>query len=113
MTRQELQRRQRRQKLQRYFYDHHIKHYGSSGYIMLPFFGGFIELEVSHNHGMIELQSATSNVMGCKSRCDYFALGYTDPIGISRSAAIALEKLEEEARSQFALKQKEVLPDLG
>ena len=103
-----------RQELQRYFYDLHIKHYGEDNRLVkLPFFGGFIDLEMSFNNGMIDLSSATQNVMGITSRCDYFSLGYTDPIGLARSAAVALEKLEASSRSQLATMQKEVMPDLG
>jgi hypothetical protein len=97
-----------RQELQRYFYDVHIKYYGDSSHrVKLPFFGGHLELDMSFNNGMIDLHGATSNVMGVSSRCDYFSLGYTDTVGLARSAAVALEKLEDSSRSQLALMKKE------
>ena len=85
-----------RQQLQAHFTNLKNRHYGKEKTIQLPFFGGFLTLNVKFDNGMIDLISATSSVMGDTRRCDLFSLGYTCPVGLARSAAAALQNLAEQ-----------------
>ena len=85
-----------RQQLQAHFTNLLHRYYGKEKTINLPFFGGFLTLSVKFDNGMIDLISAKSSVMGETRRCDLFSLGYTDPVGLSRSAAVALQNLAEQ-----------------
>ena len=87
------------QKLQAYFGALLHRHYGKEKTIQLPFFGGFLTLSVKFDNGMIDLISATSSLVGDTRRCDAFSIGYTDPVGLARSAAVALKSLAEEGMS--------------
>ena len=88
--------------LQRLFNSLSLANYGKSKKIKLPFFGGYLEMHMEFNNGMIDLISATSNVMGISSRCDYFSIGYTCPVGLARSARVALDHLNLEGFSAIA-----------
>lgn len=79
------------------------RHEGKGVVMNIPFYGGFITLKMEFSDGMIDLVSATSNVMGEVSRCDaYFATGFTRPEGLAKSAAVALEKFSEAGLSYEA-----------
>ena len=88
--------------LQRLFNALMLANYGSSKTINLPFYGGFLTLNMEFNNGMIDLVSATSNFMGLTSACDYFSIGYTCPVGLARSARIALDNFKLDAISAEA-----------
>lgn len=79
-----------------YFESLKTENYGSGVSVKIPFFGGCIELEMEFNNGMIDLLSATSNVMGESSKCLDFSLGYTDSLGVSRSTSAAIKRLVED-----------------
>ena len=94
----------KRQELQKLFFRSSNLFYGKNNHmIKIPFHGGWIELIMSFNNGMIDLSSATAVVMGLSSRCDEFSIGYTCPVGLARSTAVALEKLSEAGKSYEAM----------
>ncbi|MFZ9080264.1 MAG: hypothetical protein ACO23H_17150 [Alphaproteobacteria bacterium] len=87
-------------RLQAYFNNLSNRYYGKGKTVNIPFFGGFITLEMEFNNGMIDLVSAKSSVMGDVRDCDrYYSLGYTCPVGLARSTAAALKSLADEGMS--------------
>ena len=93
----------KRQELQRLLFRSSDLFYGKDNHmIKIPFHGGWIELVMSFNNGMIDLVSATAVVMGLSSSCDEFSIGYTCPVGLAKSTAIALEKLSDAGLSYEA-----------
>mgnify|MGYP001261709843 CR=1 FL=1 len=100
----------RQQQLQAYFTALLHRHYGNEKTIQLPFFGGFLTLSVKFDNGMIDLISATSSLMGDTRRCDAFSIGYTDPVGLARSAAAALKSLAADAMSYEAKAIHDAMP---
>ena len=52
------------QRLQRFFYNVMIKNYNSNKTVKLPFFGGYLELEMKFDNGMIDLISAKTSMVG-------------------------------------------------
>ena len=86
--------------LQVHFNNLMLRHYGKGKTANIPFFGGYITLEMEFNNGMIDLVSAKSSVMGDVRDCDrYYSLGYTCPVGLARSTAAAFRSLAEEGMS--------------
>lgn len=88
--------------LQRLFNSLMLANYGSSKKIKLPFFGGYLELSMEFNNDMIDLVSATSNIMGYSSRSEHFSIGYTTPLGLARSTRTAIDHLNLEGFSAIA-----------
>ena len=84
------------QRLQQFFHNLLIKNYGSSKTIKLPFFGGYIELEMEFAEGMIRLMSAKTSVLGDVRKCEDYSLGYTDPAGMTRTTSVVLRKFAEQ-----------------
>ena len=70
-------------------------HYESSITIKLPVFGGYLELEMEFNNGMIDLRAARSCILGVVSKADY-SLGYTCPVGMARSTHTILLSLAQD-----------------
>ena len=99
-----------RQQLHSHFTNLLHRHYGKAKTIQLPFFGGFLTLSVKFDNGMIDLISATSSLMGDVRRCDDFSIGYTCPVGLSRSASVALKRLAEEGMSYEAKMIHDAMP---
>jgi len=84
------------QRLQQFFHNLLIKNYGSSKTIKLPFFGGYIELEMEFAEGMIRLMSAKTSVLGDVRKCEDYSLGYTDSVGMTRTTSVVLRKFAEQ-----------------
>ena len=87
------------QRLQQFFHNLMIKNYGSSKTIKLPFFSGYLELEMEFVEGMIRLMSAKTSVLGDVRKCEDFSLGYTDPVEMTRSTSAVLRKFAQEGMS--------------
>ena len=90
------------QRLQQFFHNLMIKNYGASKTVKLPFFGGYLELEMKFDNGMIDLISAKTSVLGDVRKCEEYSLGYTDPVGMTRSTSVVLRKFAEEGMSAEA-----------
>ena len=90
------------QRLQRFFHDLMIKNYNSSKSVKLPFFGGYIELEMKFDNGMIDLISAKTSVLGDVRKCEDYSLGYTDYVGMTRTTLVVLNKFAQEGMSTEA-----------
>jgi hypothetical protein len=103
----------RQQQLQAYFAALFHRHYGNEKTIQMPFFGGFLTLNVKFDNGMIDLISATSSLVGDVRKCDAFSLGYTDAVGLARSAVVALESLAEDGMSYEAKAIHDAMPFHG
>ena len=98
------------QRLQRFFYDLFIKNYNSTKTIKLPFFGGYLELEMKFDNGMIDLISAKTSILGDVRKCEDFSLGYTDYVGMTRTTSVVLRKFAQEGMSAEAKLFHEVQP---
>ena len=98
------------QRLQRFFYDLFIKNYNSAKTIKLPFFGGYLELEMKFDNGMIDLISAKTSILGDVRKCEDFSLGYTDYVGMTRTTSVVLRKFAQEGMSAEAKLFHEVQP---
>ena len=90
------------QRLQRFFYNVMIQNYNSSKTVKLPFFGGYLELEMKFDNGMIDLISAKTSVLGDVRKCEDFSLGYTDYVGMTRTTSVVLRKFAQEGMSAEA-----------
>ena len=90
------------QRLQQFFHNLMIQNYNGSKTVKLPFFGGYIELEMKFDNGMIDLISAKTSVLGDVRKCEEYSLGYTDPVGMTRSTSVVLRKFAEEGMSSEA-----------
>ena len=90
------------QRLQRFFHDLMIQNYNKSKTVKLPFFGGYLELEMKFDNGMIDLISAKTSVVGDVRKCEDFSLGYTDHVGMARSTLVVLRKFAQEGMSAEA-----------
>ena len=90
------------QRLQRFFHDLMIQNYNKSKTVKLPFFGGYLELEMKFDNGMIDLISAKTSVLGDVRKCEDFSLGYTDHVGMARSTSAVLRKFAQEGMSAEA-----------
>ena len=88
--------------LQRFFHSLMIQNYNSDKTVKLPFFGGYIELEMKFNSGMIDLISAKTSVLGDVRNCEDYSLGYTDYVGMTRSTTAVLKKFAQEGMSAEA-----------
>ena len=88
--------------LQRFFHDLMIQNYNKSKTVKLPFFGGYIELEMKFDNGMIDLISAKTSVLGDVRKCEDYSLGYTDYVGMTRTTAVVLRKFAQEGMSAEA-----------
>ena len=51
---------------------------------------------------MIRLMSAKTSVLGDVRKCEEYSLGYTDPVGMTRSTSVVLRKFAEEGMSSEA-----------
>ena len=98
------------QRLQRFFQDLTIQNYNSSTTVKLPFFGGYLELEMKFDNGMIDLISAKTSLLGDVRKCEDFSLGYTDHVGMARSTSAVLKKFAQEGMSAEAKMFHEVKP---
>ena len=85
--------------LQRFFYNLKTQNYNKSKTVKLPFFGGYLELEMSFNNGMIDLHSAKTSMIGDVRKCEDYSLGYTDHVGMARSTSAVLRKFAQEGMS--------------
>lgn len=90
------------QRLQRFFYNVMIQNYGASKTVKVPFFGGYLELEMKFDNGMIDLISAKTSVLGDVRKCEDFSLGYTDYAGMTRTTSVVLRKFAQEGMSAEA-----------
>ena len=81
--------------LSKYFEDLRIKNCGSSKCVKIPLFGGYIELDMSFNNGMIDLHSASVSVLGEVEKSSDFSLGYTDSVGMARTTSVVLKKFSD------------------
>ena len=84
------------QRLQQFFYDLRIQNYNSEMTVKLPFFGGYLELEMKFDNGMIDLISAKTSVLGDVRKCEDYSLGYTDHLGMTRTTSVVLRKFAQE-----------------
>ena len=100
-------------RLQRFFHDVMIQNYNKSKTVKIPFFGGYLELEMSFDSGMIDLVSAKTSILGEVSKCDDFSLGYTDHVGMGRSTSAVLEKLSQDGKNAEANLFHSVMPQLN
>ena len=98
------------QSLQRFFRDLMIQNYNSSTTVKLPLFGGYLELEMKFDNGMIDLISAKTSLLGDERKCKDFSLGYTDNVGMARSTSAVLRKFAQEGMSVEAKMFHEVKP---
>ena len=87
------------QRLQRFFYDVMIQNYTKELTVKLPFFGGYLELEMKFDNGMIDLISAKTSMISDVRKCEDFSLGYTDYVGMSRTTFAVLRKFAQEGMS--------------
>ena len=78
-----------------YFEELKLKNYGSSKSVKIPFFGGYIELDMSFNNGMIDLHTASVSVLGEVEKSSDFSLGYTDSVGMARTTSVVLKKFSD------------------
>ena len=83
------------QVLNSYFEELKLKNYGSSKSVKIPFFGGYIELDMSFNNGMIDLHAASVSVLGEVEKSRDFSLGYTDSVGMARTTSVVLKKFSD------------------
>ena len=90
-----------KQRLTRLFSDLSNKHYGSGKKIKLPFYGGFLELHLEFNSGLINVVESSAKVldMDVTSRV---RLGYTDTIRLAQLVNDELVRLSEEGQSSEA-----------
>ena len=86
-------------RLQRFFYNAMIQNYTKELTVKLPFFGGYLELEMKFDNGMIDLISAKTSMIGDVRKCEDFSLGYTDHVGMARSSSAVLRKFAQEGMS--------------
>ena len=98
------------QRLQQFFYNLMIQNYTKSMTVKLPFFGGYLELEMNFDNGMIDLISAKTSVLGDVRKCEEYSLGYTDPVGMTRTTSVVLRKFAEHGMSAEAKLFHEVQP---
>ena len=89
------------QRLSRLFGDLFSKHYMGSKEIKLPFYGGFIELRLEFNNGMINVSEVTAKVLD-NDVTPRVKKGYTDKIQLARSVHNELVRLSEEGQSAEA-----------
>ena len=87
------------QRLQQFFHNLMIQNHNRSKTVKLPFFGGYLELEMKFDNGMIDLISAKTSVIGDVRKCEDFSLGYTDYVGMSRTTFAVLRKFAQEGMS--------------
>ncbi len=99
-------------RLQQFFHDLKLSNYNKSKTVKLPFFGGYLELEMSFNNGMIDLHSAKTSLLGDVRKCEDFSLGYTDYVGMARSTSAVLRKSAQEGMSAEAKMFHTTLEDL-
>ena len=83
------------QVLNSYFEEIKLKNYGGSKSVKIPFFGGYIELDMSFNNGMIDLHAASVSVLGEVEKSSDFYLGYTDSVGMARTTSVVLKKFSD------------------
>ena len=98
------------QRLQRFFYDAMIQNYTKELTVKLPFFGGYLELEMKFDNGMIDLISAKTSVLGDVRKCEDYSLGYTDYVGMTRTTSVVLRKFAQEGMSAEAKMFHDVTP---
>ncbi len=98
------------QRLQRFFNDLMIQNYNNSKTIKLPFFGRYIELEMKFDNGMIDLSFEKHSVLGDVRKCEDYSLGYTCPVGMTRTTSIVLRKFAQEGMSAEAKLFHDVMP---
>ena len=91
-----------KQEINRFFFNLYVQNYNKSKTVKIPFFGGYLELEMSFDNGMIDLISAKTSLLGEVSKCDDFSLGYTDHVGMGRSTSAVLEKLSQDGKNAEA-----------
>lgn len=99
--------------LNKFFHNLMIQNYNKSKTVKLPFFGGYLELEMKFDNGMIDLISAKTSVLGDVRKCEEYSLGYTDPVGMTRSTSVVLRKFSQEGMSAEAKLLHEVEEDLN
>ena len=97
-------------RLQRFFNNLLLKNYNKSKTVKLPFFGGYIELEMKFDSGMIDLISAKTSVLGDVRKCEDYSLGYTCPVGMTRTTSVVLMKYAQEGMSAEAKMFHDVQP---
>ena len=89
-------------RLQRFFHELMIQNYNKTKTVKLPFFGGYIELEMKFDNEMIDLISAKTSVLGDVRKCEDYSLGYTDHVGMTRTTSVVLRKFAQEGMSAEA-----------
>ena len=98
------------QRLQRFFHDLMIQNYNKSKTVKLPFFGGYIELEMKFDNGMIDLISAKTSVLGDVRKCEEYSLGYTDHVDMTMTTSVVLSKFAQEGMSAEVKLFHDVMP---
>ncbi len=98
--------------LNKFFHNLMIQNYNKSKTVKLPFFGGYLELEMKFDNGMIDLISAKTSVLGDVRKCEDYSLGYTDHVGMTRTTSVVLQKFAQEGMSAEAKLLHEVEEDL-
>ena len=76
-------------------------HYGSSKSVKLPFYGGFLELRLEFNSGLINVTEVSAKVLD-NDVTPRVKKGYTDTIQLSRYVHAELVRLSEEGQSAEA-----------
>ena len=90
-----------RQRLARLFGDLESKHYGSEKKIKLPFYGGFMKLNLEFNNGLINVVEVSAKVLD-NDVTPRVRLGYTDTVRLSQYVHDELIRLSEEGQSAEA-----------
>ena len=96
--------------LQRFFYNLKNANYNKTKTVKLPFFGGYVELEMKFDNGMIDLISAKTSLLGDVRKCEDYSLGYTDYVGMARSTSAVLRKFAQEGMSAEAKTFHDAMP---
>lgn len=89
------------QRLSRLFGDLSNKHYGGGKEVKLPFYGGFMELHMEFNNGLIHVTKISAKVLD-NDVTSRMKTGYTDKIQLARSVHNELVRLSEEGQSAEA-----------
>ena len=89
------------QRLTRLFGDLSNKHYGSGKEIKLPFYGGYLALQLEFNNGLINVVEASAKVLD-NDVAPRVKKGYTDTVRLSHLVHDELVRLSEEGQSAEA-----------
>jgi hypothetical protein len=87
--------------LNRVFISLSNSHYGSSKEIKRPFYGGFLELHLAFNNGLINVTEVSAKVLDIDVT-PRVKKGYTDDVRLAISVYHELVRLSEEGQSAEA-----------